>query len=86
VNLVITRSKWQDADKGFPGHCLLTGKMNERKGSDGITYAIRFEMRLPTKWNGRFLHQVNGGNDGIVVPAPGDRPDGCRNLCERWGI
>jgi pimeloyl-ACP methyl ester carboxylesterase len=50
--------------------------MNERKGSDGITYAIRFEMRLPTQWNGRFLHQVNGGNDGIVVPALGDRPDG----------
>ena len=29
-------------------------------------------MRLPLQWNGRFLHQVNGGNDGEVVPAIGD--------------
>ena len=31
-------------------------------------------MRLPADWNGRFLHQVNGGNDGEVLPATGDQP------------
>ena len=31
-------------------------------------------MRLPVEWNGRFLHQVNGGNDGVVLPATGDQP------------
>ena len=31
-------------------------------------------MRLPVEWNGRFLHQVNGGNDGAVLPAIGDQP------------
>jgi Tannase and feruloyl esterase len=74
--LSVTGAKWQEPDKGLPRHCLLTAKLNERKGSDGITYAIAFEMRLPTEWNGRFLHQVNGGNDGVVVPALGDRADG----------
>ena len=50
-------------------HCLVKGQMNARKGRDGQDYAIGFEMRLPQNWNQRFLHQVNGGNDGVVVPA-----------------
>ncbi len=57
--------------KGHPAHCLVTGKINERTGSDGKRYAIGFEMRLPLVWNQRFLHQANGGNDGIVIPAFG---------------
>jgi hypothetical protein len=53
-------------------HCLVTGKMYERTSSvDGNTYAIGFEMRLPKNWNGRFLHQGNGGTDGAVVTATG---------------
>ena len=58
-------------DKGHPAHCLVSGKLNERQGDDGKRYAIGFEMRLPQGWNQRFLHQVNGGNDGVVVPAFG---------------
>lgn len=54
-----------------PAHCLVKGKMNERKGSDGQDYAIGFEMRLPQAWNGRFFYQANGGIDGVVVPAQG---------------
>lgn len=50
----------------LPAHCVVTGKMNERTGIDGKKYAINFEMRLPTNWNGRFFHQVNGGNDGAI--------------------
>jgi feruloyl esterase len=49
---------------------------NQRSGIDGKSYAIQFELRLPVEWNGRFLHQVNGGNDGVVVPALGDKADG----------
>ncbi|MBL8351059.1 MAG: tannase/feruloyl esterase family alpha/beta hydrolase [Burkholderiaceae bacterium] len=59
-------------DKGHPVHCRLLGTLNERSGSDGRRYAIRFEMRLPQGWNQRFLHQANGGNDGVVKPAWGD--------------
>jgi Tannase and feruloyl esterase len=52
-------------------HCLVKGQMRERKGSDGQDYAIGFEMRLPTAWNGRFYYQANGGIDGVVQPAQG---------------
>ena len=74
--IAITGSSWQEADKGLPRLCLVTGNTNSRVGSDGKSYAISFEMRLPVEWNGRFLHQLNGGNDGVVVPALGDRADG----------
>ena len=52
-------------------HCTVTGKMNQRTGTDGQAYAIGFEMRLPKDWNGRFLYQGNGGIDGAVSPAVG---------------
>lgn len=76
AGLVLTGSKIQESANGLPKHCILSGKVNERTGSDGKTYAIQFEIRLPAEWNGRFLHQVNGGNDGVVVPALGERADG----------
>ena len=60
-----------DDGKGTPAHCQVSGVANERTGIDGRQYAIAFEMRLPAGWNRRFLHQVNGGNDGKVVPALG---------------
>ena len=50
-------------------HCVLRGAVNERTGTDGKPYAIGFEMRLPDRWNGRYFDQVNGGNDGAVVPG-----------------
>ena len=56
----------------MPAHCKVTGRMNERTGSDGKPYAIGFEMRMPAPWNGRFLLQANGGNDGVVQPAFGN--------------
>lgn len=53
-------------------HCLVTGKMNERVSAvDNNAYAIGFQMRLPLNWNGRFLHQGNGGTDGNVATATG---------------
>lgn len=58
-------------DKPLPAHCLIKGRMHERKGNDGRDYAIGFEMRLPMAWNGRFYYQGNGGLDGSVQPAIG---------------
>lgn len=53
-------------------HCLVTGSMfNRTSPVDGKAYAIMFQMRLPVDWNGRFLHQGNGGIDGSVVTAVG---------------
>ena len=54
-------------------HCVVTGKMNQRVSPvDSQAYAIGFEMRLPTNWNGRFLYQGNGGTDGAVSQATGN--------------
>lgn len=58
-------------DKGNPAYCAVHGVANERTGADGRPYAIGFEMRLPSDWNHRFVQQLNGGNDGKVVPAMG---------------
>ncbi|OYU12759.1 MAG: tannase/feruloyl esterase family alpha/beta hydrolase [Comamonadaceae bacterium PBBC1] len=57
--------------QGMPEHCLVKGRMHERKGSDGRDYALAFEMRLPMVWNGRFYYQGNGGLDGSVQAAIG---------------
>jgi hypothetical protein len=55
-----------------PEHCRITGKAYERVSAvDSKTYAVGFEMRLPKNWNGRFLHQGNGGIDGSVRDALG---------------
>ena len=54
-----------------PPHCIVRGSAAHRTGADGKPYETRFELRLPTTWNGRFLYQGGGGNDGIVAPAVG---------------
>ncbi|SNT24569.1 feruloyl esterase [Noviherbaspirillum humi] len=60
-------------DTPMPEHCVIAGKLNQRISPvDNKPYAISFEMRLPTNWNGRFFHQVNGGTDGTVVAAYGN--------------
>lgn len=45
--------------------------MAERTGSYGRAYALSFELASPDDWNGDFVHQFNGGNDGVVKPATG---------------
>lgn len=53
-------------------HCLVKGYLNQRVSPvDGETYAIQFEMRLPTQWDGRFFYQANGGTEGSVKTATG---------------
>ena len=60
-----------------PAHCVVKGKIEKRKGADGKDYSIGFELRLPEKWNNKFLFQGGGGLDGSVSPATGTaRPSG----------
>lgn len=54
-------------------HCLVEGKIEDREGVNG-RYGIRFQMRLPENWNGRFLFQGGGGTDGFIAPAIGAIP------------
>jgi pimeloyl-ACP methyl ester carboxylesterase len=75
ANVEISSAQAAPADKGLPAACVIEGLANTRVGVDGRRYALDFEMRLPLEWNGRFLHQVNGGNDGAVLPAIGDPND-----------
>jgi hypothetical protein len=67
----VAAGELQLAGRPVAAHCLVKGRMHERKGSDGRDYAIGFEMRLPQAWNGRFYYQGNGGLDGNVQPAQG---------------
>jgi hypothetical protein len=68
LHLAVQTAKVNEAE----AFCQLTGIVNARTGVDGKHYGIGFEMRLPLTWNGRFVYQMNGGNDGAVVPAEGD--------------
>jgi feruloyl esterase len=49
----------------------VTGQSLPRVGEDGKNYYIGFQVRLPLDWNGRFLFQGGGGNDGAVQTATG---------------
>lgn len=55
----------------MPAHCEIIGKMQERQGANGQSYAIKFHLRLPTQWNGRFVFQGGGGSDGMLGDANG---------------
>lgn len=55
----------------LPPHCQIRGAIDKRVGFEGKTFAIGFELRLPVKWEGRFLFQGGGGMDGAVRPALG---------------
>jgi len=66
--------------------CQVNGTVDARIGIDGKHYGIEFEMRLPLNWNGRFVYQMNGGNDGAVVPAEGDVFDGRSARAQGYAI
>ena len=54
-----------------PDHCEIQGIAQERVAADGQRYAIRFHLRLPFAWNGRFLFQGGGGSNGNLGDALG---------------
>lgn len=55
----------------LPTHCEVVGKLDERTGVDGQTYAIRYHLRLPENWNGRFFFEGGGGTNGNLGAASG---------------
>jgi feruloyl esterase len=70
----------------LPEHCEVFGKLNERTGIDGQPYAIKFHMRLPTVWNGRFYFQGGGGLNGVVGDALGSVQDPTDLLARGYAI
>ena len=61
----------REVGEPLPEHCIVRGRIDERTGQDGKPYHTGFELRLPTAWNGRFVYQGGGGNDGMVFNAVG---------------
>ena len=59
------------AAAALPGHCEVIGSLQHRSGLHGQNYAVRFHMRLPAKWNGRFVFQGGGGSNGALGDALG---------------
>ena len=63
----------------LPAYCRVTGVIAARTGTDGKSYGLRFELRLPDDWGGRFLFQGGGGLNGTVnaplgAAAAGEAP------------
>lgn len=52
-------------------YCLVAGTLERRMGADSELYAIHFELRLPARWQGRFVYQFNTDNNGDIPPAVG---------------
>jgi feruloyl esterase len=65
----ITTAQLNAATATLPDHCEVLGKIDERQGIDGQTYAIKFHLRMPTAWNGRFYYSGGGGTDGNLGDA-----------------
>ena len=75
------------AGKPIEAHCQVLGKVAERVSPvDGKSYAVGFEMRLPTHWNGRFFYQANGGIDGSVLTAVGAHGGGALDNALNMGF
>lgn len=86
----IERAEWSDGNiaaddmAAFTGgsvraqkagaHCLVEGEHGARTGADGKHYGTRFQLRLPSDWNHRFLFQGGGGVDGFIAPAVENAP------------
>ena len=51
--------------------CSGIWAIEKRTGRDGRPYGIGFELRMPEKWEQRFLFQGGGGMDGMIRPALG---------------
>ena len=63
------------ARSALPAHCLVEGTIDPRAGVGGQEFGIGFQLRLPDRWNGRFLFQGGGGLNGwarlFLVPGMG---------------
>ncbi len=52
-------------------YCLVSGIASQHIGAESQFYSIKFELRLPDFWQGRFAQQFNDSIDGSVQPALG---------------
>ncbi len=74
---------WAATIPAMPEHCEVVGVMRERTGKDGQHYAVKYRLRLPVVWNGRFLFQGGGGTNGLVGTATGTLQPGMPTALEQ---
>ena len=72
----ITLAQLNPATATLPEHCQIQGIMRSRTGIAGPSatpqqYQTKFEVRLPTLWNGRYMFQGGGGTEGSLPAATG---------------
>ena len=70
----------------LPAHCLIRGILDPRVGVGGVKYGLCFELRMPARWNGRFLFQGGGGLDGAVMQAIGLIPGTTVALAQGFAV
>lgn len=74
----ITLAQLNPATATLPEHCQIQGLLRSRTGIAGPSatpqaYATKFEVRLPTVWNGRYMFQGGGGTEGSLPAATGSQ-------------
>jgi hypothetical protein len=70
-----------------PAHCRITGIIGAHLGPPGRTaYGNRFLLRVPQAWNGRFVFQGGGGNNGVVGDALALQKDGRTALEQGFAV
>ncbi|MGO9934479.1 MAG: tannase/feruloyl esterase family alpha/beta hydrolase [Steroidobacteraceae bacterium] len=74
---------WMGPVAAMPEHCEVIGVMRERAGADGQHYVVKYHLRLPLDWNGRFLFQGGGGTNGILGLANGSLQRGMPTALEQ---
>jgi len=72
----ITLAQLNPATATLPEHCQIQGVLRSRTGIAGPSatpqqYQTKFEVRLPTVWNGRYMFQGGGGTEGSLPAATG---------------
>jgi Tannase and feruloyl esterase len=72
----ITLAQLNPATATLPEHCQIQGMLRARTGIAGPSaapqaYGTKFEVRLPTVWNGRYMFQGGGGTEGSLPAATG---------------
>lgn len=70
----------------LPAACKVSGVVGAHKAADGRAFGVRFELRLPETWNGRFFFQGGGGLDGSVNPAVGLAGSGAPALARGYAV
>ena len=74
----ITLAQLNPATATLPEHCQIQGLLRSRTGIAGPSatpqaYGTKFEVRLPTLWNGRYMFQGGGGTEGSLAAATGSQ-------------